>query len=74
MEPHKTTGFRLIFPNTGGVVGKIVRCDLERRKLSGEFLERLHRVVTPADIDISEAPAVDAETLRREQLEALGYF
>jgi arylsulfatase A-like enzyme len=58
-------------PETGGEV----QCHLERGWLaSGRLTKRLHRVVTSADIQTNTAPAVDAETLRREQLEALGYF
>jgi arylsulfatase A-like enzyme len=57
-------------PETGGEV----ECHLERRKLTGEMIEHLHRVVTVADIVTDAPPTVDVDALRREQLEALGYF
>ena len=58
-----------MLPETGGEV----RCHLERRDIDNTLIEVLTRTVTEVDA-IEEAPAVDAEALRREQLEALGYF
>ncbi len=48
-------------PDTGGEV----QCDLKATE---------RRVVTTADVLIDDAPAVDLDALRKEQLEALGYF
>jgi phosphoglycerol transferase MdoB-like AlkP superfamily enzyme len=56
-------------PETGGEV----RCDLEKRYPDGRIKKRLKRIITEADIDPDHTPAVDADALRREQLEALGY-
>lgn len=57
-------------PETGGEV----RCHLERREHDGTLIEALTRTVTEADVLIDDAPAVDLDALRKEQLEALGYF
>ena len=59
-----------VLPETGGKV----RCHLEIRDLGGTLKDVLTRTVTSEDLPETDIPAVDAEELRREQLEALGYF
>jgi len=59
-----------VLPATGGEV----RCHLEMRWVDASLLDVLTRTVTEADLPDFTVPAVDAETVRREQLEALGYF
>lgn len=57
-------------PETGGAV----HCYLEVPVPQGKSLETLSRTITEADLPHFIAPDTDAEELRREQLEALGYF
>ena len=57
-------------PETGGEV----RCHLEMRWVDARLLDVLTRTVTEADLPDVVAPAVDAETVRKAQLEALGYL
>lgn len=57
-------------PETGGEV----RCDLERRDGNRRLQEQLKRIITEADIETDEAPDLDPEKARQEQLKALGYL
>lgn len=57
-------------PETGGSV----KCHLEIRGVDGALVEAMSRTITGDDLPEAECIDVDLDVLRKEQLEALGYF